>query len=115
VLPDGARPLVRVKEPTTGSASRVALLSSAAASEISGPTKAGGEGLFTHVLVDALGTGAADIDGDGSVSLSEVAQWVKPRVAREAKQDNREQTPSLVVGSALGDPSAVILASGLSK
>jgi hypothetical protein len=49
------------------------------------------------------------------VSLGEVAQWVKPRVAREAKSDNREQTPQLTAGTALGDPSNVILASGLAK
>jgi hypothetical protein len=65
------------------------------------------------MLVEAIGTGAADIDGDGNLSLAEIATWVKPRVAREAREDHREQNPTLTTGSALGDPSSVIVAGGL--
>jgi hypothetical protein len=114
VLPTGARPLVRVKEAPANATPRIALFTSSGGAEISGATRAGGEGLFTHMLVEAIGTGVADIDGDGNLSLAEIATWVKPRVAREAREDHREQNPTLTTGSALGDPSTVILAGGLS-
>jgi uncharacterized caspase-like protein len=111
VLPPGARPLVRVKEaPATG---HLAVFSASSGAEISGPAADGSGGLFTKFVVQGLGTGAADIDGDGQVSLSELGDWVKPRVAREAKKDNRDQTPSLVVSSALGAPSGFIVEWGL--
>lgn len=115
VLPPGARALVRVVEPTVASAPRIALLSSAGASEISGPIAAGTEGLFTHTLVEGIGTGSADMDGDGNISLGEVAVWVKPRVAREAKKDSRDQTPTLTIGKAAGDPHLLMLVSGIVK
>lgn len=115
VLPPGARALVKVIEPTVDRASRVALFSSAGASEISGPIPAGTEGLFTHTLVDAIGSGSADVDGDGNISLGEVAVWVKPRVAREAKKDSRDQTPTLTLGKSAGDPNALILVNGIVK
>jgi NAD(P)H-hydrate repair Nnr-like enzyme with NAD(P)H-hydrate epimerase domain len=59
-----------------------------------------------------VGKAEADIDGDGTVTLKELADWVTPRVSRAAKKDNREQTPSLVVGAGMnaGD---VYVASGL--
>jgi hypothetical protein len=113
VLPPGTRALVRVREAPPSFTPKVALFSSAGGAEISGPTRAGNEGLFTRVLVEALGGGAADIDGDGNVSLGEVVSWVRPRVAREARHDNRDQNPVLTAGAAVGDPATLILASGL--
>ena len=111
VLPPGARPLVRVREVTP--TAQVALFSASSGSEISGPASGGGGGLFTQTLTQGLGTGAADMDGDGQVSLQELADWTRPRVSREAKKDNREQTPSLAVGSGLGGASSFIVEWGL--
>jgi outer membrane protein OmpA-like peptidoglycan-associated protein len=111
VLPPGARPLLRVR--ADAAPSRVALFSASAANEISGPVPGGAGGLFTSYLVQALGHGAADINGDGQVSLAELGEWVSPRVTREAQKDNRTQTPSLVVGQGLGAPGNVMLAWGL--
>ena len=96
VLPPGARPLVRVKD--APSAPRVALFAATSGAQISGPAPGGGGGLFTKLLVEAIGTGQGDIDGDGRVSLHELREWVVPRVAREAKKDSRDQTPSLTLG-----------------
>ena len=96
VLPPGARPLVRVKD--APSAPRVALFAASSGAQISGPAPGGGGGLFTKLLVEAIGTGQGDIDGDGRVSLHELREWVVPRVAREAKKDSRDQTPSLTLG-----------------
>lgn len=111
VLPPGARALVRMKtEPVTG---RLALLSPASGAEISGPSTGGASGLFTQYVLEALGTGAADGDGDGQVSLQELADFVRPRVVREARKDNRDQTPTLVVSQQLGAPSSFVVAWGL--
>lgn len=47
-----------------------------------------GHGVFTRKLLDGLG-GHADVDGDGLITLGELASWMHPRVAQasEFKQD----------------------------
>jgi hypothetical protein len=91
VLPAGTRPLVNVKaaEPV-GS---VVLFSAASGKEISGTSASGKSGLFSDYLVEALGQGKADLDGDGQITLKELEEWVRPRVQRDAKQAGRDQTP----------------------
>ncbi len=111
ILPPGTRPLVKVQE--TRAVPRVALLSAASGSEISGPAKQGG-GLFTTVVLSALGSGAADVDGDGAISLGELHTWIAPRVSREARRDNREQTPALIVGAGATAARDFIVVDGLS-
>jgi hypothetical protein len=111
VLPPGARPLVRLKEEVAPA--QLALFSASSGTEISGPVPGGGGGLFTKYLLDGLGSGAADINGDGQVSLAELSEWVSPRVAREAKKDNRDQNPGLTLGKGLGSADAFIVAWGL--
>jgi hypothetical protein len=115
VLPPGARPLMRVAEPSVASAPRVAVFSSAGASEISGPTGDGAQGLFTRTLLEGIGTGSADFDGDGNLSLGEIAGWVGPRVAREAKKANRDQTPVLTVGKSLGKADELVVVQAIAK
>jgi len=110
VLPPGARPLVRVQEAKP--AAQVALLTASAGDEISGPAPGERVGLFTKYLTEGLGRGAADLDGDGQVSLQELLDYVKPRVARDAKKDSREQTPQLVKGSGFADARHVSVAWG---
>lgn len=111
VLPPGARALVRVREDKP--AARLAILSASSGAETSGPKSDGSAGLFTDYVIQGLGTGAADLDGDGQVSLQELSDYVRPRVAREAKKDNRDQTPSLVVGQSLGAAGSFIVEWGL--
>ena len=53
------------------------------------------------------------MNGDGQVSLQELSDWVGPRVTRDAQKDNRNQTPSLAIGSALGGASTFIVEWGL--
>jgi hypothetical protein len=112
VLPPGARPLVAISDPKPSGA--VALFSASAGNQISGPTQARDRGAFSRYLVEGLGTGAADADGDGQITLGELSAWVSPRVQREAKLDNREQTPTLTVGRGV-DPAAAPLAWGLTR
>ncbi len=111
VLPPGARPIVRIRE--EAAPAQLALFSASSGTEISGPTSSGNGGLFTKVVLDGLGTGAADINGDGQVSLQELSTWVTPRVSREAKKDNRDQNPSLTVGKGLGSADSFIVEWGL--
>ena len=101
VLPPGARPLVRVREETPSA--QVALFTASGSSEISGPASDVPLGLFTKYVTEGLGTGQADGDGDGDVSLAELADYVRPRVQRDAKRDHREQTPGVTVGSGIGE------------
>jgi hypothetical protein len=76
------------------------------------PAPGSSEGLFTRTLVEGLGTGKADADGDGQISLQELSEWVKPRVNREAMKDHRTQTPSLTIGGAVGSAASFIVGYG---
>src|SRR5207237_10919995 len=96
-------------------AARVAILWASGGSEISGPAAGGGGGVFTKYIVDGVGAGHADANSDGKVSLQELYDWVKPRVAREARRDNRDQNPTMTIGSDVGDAATFIVASGLKR
>ena len=110
VTAPGAGPIGRVKELTaTG---RLAVFTAASGAELSGPAM-DGSSAFSKYLVMALGTGAADIDGDGQISLQELREWVGARVVREARRDHRDQNPSLVISPDLGAASAFVVEWGL--
>jgi hypothetical protein len=108
VLPPGTRPLVRVK--SVAPAPKVSVLSASSAAEISGQVPGGTGGLFTTHLLDAIGHARADADGDGQITLREIADYVGPRVSREARKDNRDQTPTMNVS---GDPSHTVVVYGV--
>lgn len=113
VLAPGTRPLVRVEEPKQQA--RVAMLSASSGAEISGPAADGSGGLFSKYLIEAIGSGQGDINGDGQISLKELADWIGPRVQREAKRANREQTPHLTLGKKLGSAGDFIVSWGYSR
>jgi hypothetical protein len=91
---------------------RVVLVAAVTSAEIASTVEGAG-GVFTRYLMDALGTGRADIDGDGRVTLQELMAWVGPRVARHVRRDKRTQTPAVYVGPGTGPVGQVVLASGL--
>lgn len=111
VLPPGAQPLTRLLD--TDAPGRVAMFTGASGPEASGPSANASAGAFTKYLVQGLGTGAADIDGDGQITLQELYQWVSPRVAREAAKSHRDQHPGVFLGTALGAPSNFVVEWGL--
>lgn len=110
VLPDGARPLVRVKK--TVAKAKVALLSASSGEQISGPSADKKNGAFTRFVTVGIGRGEADADGDGQITVAELAEWVKPRVEREARKQGRDQSPQL--SSPTGArPSDMVVAHGV--
>lgn len=109
-LPDGNPPRT-LNDPDL--ATRVALISAVTGAEAA---QASGEGgLFTHYLVEGLGRGRADIDGDGQISLQELLSWAGPRVTRAAKGGKVTQTPAALLGPGSGPSSQIILATGLTE
>jgi hypothetical protein len=111
ILPPGARPLMRVRDeqPTAS----VALFTASGGDEISGLAPGEGNGLFTKWVTTGLGSGQADADGDGQITMQELSDWVGPRVARDAKKDGREQHPTLTVGSGIGAAKNLVVEYGL--
>jgi len=112
VLPKGARPLVRVQAPVI--AKGVSVLASSSGSEISGASADGQNGLFSKYLLQALGGAEADADGDLQISMAELLSYVEPRVARDARLENRVQTPNLTVPDGRA-PSTVFVAFGVKR
>jgi hypothetical protein len=104
---------MRVKEEPPGA--HVALFTASRGDEISGPAPGESAGVFTKYLTAGLGSGQADIDGDGQLSLQELSDWVSPRVAHDAKVDKREQHPKLVVGSGLGSAKEFVVEYGIGR
>ncbi|MBI5624435.1 MAG: rhombosortase [Elusimicrobia bacterium] len=94
VLAKGARPLVFSLGHVAPPGSRLSILSAAAGDEIAGSFDQQGHGLFTYHLLEAL-RGGADADGDGHLTLQELHSYVLKNVRREARRQNREQTPEL--------------------
>lgn len=86
---------------------RVALFSAVTSAEVAGSTRDGG-GLLTRWLVEGLGTARADLDGDGQITLQELATWAGPRVTREAKRDKRSQAPALLLGPGLAGTTPIV-------
>lgn len=114
VLPPGTRPLVRVVTPR--SPAKLALFTSSSGSEVSGGGAHLAGGMFSHYLIEGLGKGSADIDGDRQVTLEELAAWVTPRVKRQAMQEqNRAQTPSLTLGAGVSSAADISLAWGIAS
>jgi hypothetical protein len=48
----------------------------------------GAHSVFTHAIVQGLGSGEADLDGDGNISIDELYQYVHDRVTRDMPQQN---------------------------
>jgi hypothetical protein len=60
----------------------------------------GGHGLFTHHFLQAATSGAADLDGDGTITGSEMGLYLRRAVSQDSKQ---AQTPQFGRFSGEGD------------
>ena len=111
VLAPGARPIVRLK--AVAIPGNVILFSASGGDEISGPTSDGKAGLFSSYLLQGLGNGRADLNGDGQISLKELIDYVGPRVSREAAKGNRAQHPAVKSGDRTSGAAQLMLVWGL--
>lgn len=96
VLAPGTRPLVTVQ--SDAPPSKVSVLAASGPAEIAGGLELRKSGLFTYYLLRGL-SGAADGDGDKSLTLGELRSYLTGEVPKAARRSNRDQTPRV-----LGDP-----------
>lgn len=68
------------------------MLLSSAADQVSYPDEESGQSVFTEFLVEGLG-GAADVDGDKTISVQEISAYVTRRMKDWYVQSGRIQTP----------------------
>lgn len=96
VLPRGARPLVAKSSEEKPADARITVLTASDAGEISGSLPSAAHGLFTYHLLMGL-NGAAG----SPVTLEALHRYLAPKVADEAKRENRDQNPKLLGDGAL--------------
>jgi hypothetical protein len=101
VLAKGARPMVLSVENAVLAGGKTVVLAASAGDQISSTFQEQGHGLLTYFFLKGL-QGEADLNKDGTISLSELYEYVKPNVQRIArKQYNNEQTPQLLANPEL--------------
>jgi len=92
VLAKGIRPLVtKFKQPEISERS-LTVLTATDHDEITGSLKREAHGLFTYHLLDSLNALGSD---NTSVTAKQLFKRLAPRVADDARRDNRSQTPRL--------------------
>jgi hypothetical protein len=81
-----------------GAHGEVSILTAASASESSYESDDLQGGIFTHYLLKGL-RGKADADGDGGVTMQELATYVAAETPREAQRTNHQQHPRYAPGA----------------
>jgi uncharacterized caspase-like protein len=89
----GKRPLLVVPQERSAIPG-VSIYSAATGSQVAGTLDDHGHGLFTYHLFRGLG-GAADLDGDRTVTAQELRFHLEDAVPRAAASLDHEQTPSV--------------------
>ncbi len=96
LLSKGKRPLIPIPAlPHPGG--MVLFYAATSAKGISGLALASPHGLFTFNLLNGL-RGAADLDGDGTVTAGELGSYVHSRVSAQAEEGGSQQVPSIDLG-----------------
>lgn len=103
VLAKGTRPIVPIIEDPVLASGKIAVLSAASGSQISGTYQEKGHGLLTYYLLRGL-QGEADADRDRKLSLVELYGYLLPKVVVEARRAYREQEPKLLPPVDVADP-----------
>ena len=97
VMAKGGRPMaISVENPVLASGN-VVVMTAASGTEISSSYPEKRHGLFTYFFLKGL-QGEADFNGDKTVSLAELYNYVTPQVKKIAKERQMEQTPVLLPG-----------------
>lgn len=95
VMAKGGRPIaVSIENPFLAT-NNIVMLSAAKGTEISSSYPEKRHGLFTYFLLKGL-QGEADINGDTTISLEELYNYITPNVKNIARENNREQTPLIM-------------------
>ncbi len=89
VIEEGKRPLVAAKIPKT--TKKVAVITASDADEISQDLDTKKHGLFTYYFLKGL-RGEADTDGDNWITLGELYNYCKPKIATESRRLGYTQT-----------------------
>ncbi|MFC1679443.1 caspase family protein [Elusimicrobiota bacterium] len=103
VLARGTRPIVPIIEDPVLASGKIAVLSAASGSQITGTLEEKQHGLLTYYLLRGL-QGEADTDKDKSISLVELYSYLLPKVIVEARKSHREQEPKLLPAIEVADP-----------
>ena len=100
VLAKGARPMGFSVENSMAVKGKTVVLAASSGEQISSTYEEKGHGLMTYFFLKGL-QGEADVDADGSVTMVELFDYVKPKVERVARKDyNNDQTPQLLADPA---------------
>lgn len=100
VLAKGAKPMVLTVE-GMASSSKAVVLAATSGSNLSLADQETGHGLFTYYALQGM-EGEADANGDGTIDVQELFEYLKPQVQRVARRTyNTEQVPQLIVPAAL--------------
>ncbi len=96
VLAKGTRPLVGKVDLGAQPEGNITVFSASAGDQISGSDDEAGYGLFTYNFLQGLNGSAKD--AQGRVTIRSLYDYVRPKVADQARRSNREQTPQLRSG-----------------
>lgn len=97
VMAKGGRPMAVSVENPVLAAGNVVVMTASTGTEISSSYPEKRHGLFTYFFLKGL-QGEADFNGDKTVSLGELYNYVTPQVKKVARGRNLEQTPTLLPG-----------------
>ncbi|MBU0485405.1 MAG: caspase family protein [Proteobacteria bacterium] len=103
VMAKGGRPVAISVENPVLQKNNFMVMSAAKGTQVSNSYPEKRHGLFTYFLLKGL-QGAADINGNQIVSMNELYRYVTPKVMKEARVNNKSQTPQLTP-----DPESSIL------
>lgn len=99
VIANGLRPLFLSVENPLLSHGKTIVLGASAKDQVSNTFEQKGHGLLTYFFLKGL-QGKGDLNGDGTIELTELFTYLKPEVERTARREfNNEQVPQL-----LGNP-----------
>lgn len=96
VIAKGIRPMVISVENPVLASGKTVVLAASSGDQVSSTYEEKGHGLLTYYFLKGL-QGEGDVNKDGMITMSELFEYVKPRVQKVArKQYNNEQTPQLL-------------------